>query len=350
MLKHLTAGFALLVVAASVAVASATPSPQTLVSVKGEVLGFSVDGTSLAWLESTSAGCRLRVRTLSTGSVRTVSYPGCFIPHDVAIAGQQVAVGGYDDVRCSETTASVYVAVGTHAKLVQEIPGDCLGGGTSYQTLGSDGQNLVYALLTSTRSGGAVCDNGGACTYALTGGSVLRITGTKTARLKLPPAALISAALGRVAVVPPLRSYHWAGTGNLDWPRAAANARIEIRNTLTGTLVTSFTPTGTVRAIALCTGVAVVLVQQGGAMNIDWYDSTTGKRIGVKPVPAGTAHEVETDGHYVAFVVGKIVHVLDLRNSAQSVLATTGTAPAHLAVWSGQVYWTDAGRLLRAAA
>ena len=340
----------LAVVVASVTVASAAPSPQTLVSVKGQILGFSVDAQSLAWLEATSAGCRVRVRTLASSAVRTVSYPGCFIPHDVAIAGQQVAVGGYDDVRCAETVASVYLATGAHAKLVQEIPGDCLGGGTSYQGLGSDGQNLVYALLTSTRSDTDACNNGGPCDYVLKGGSALRIVGTKPVKLNLPPAALISAALGRVAIVPPLGKYHWNGKGNLDWPRAATNARVEILTTLTGKTVTSFAPQGIVRAIALCNGVAVVLVQQGSAMTVQWYDSSTGKRVGGVSVPASTAHEVETDGRFAAFAVGKTVHVIDLRSSKQSVLATTGTPPAHLAVWSGQVYWTDGGRLLKAAA
>jgi len=349
MAKRLAAAIVVAVVAASVAVASGAPSPQTLVRVKGQILGFSVDGRSLAWLESTSAGCRVRVRTLASGAVRTVSYPGCFLPHDVAIAGQRVAVGGYDDVRCAETVASVYLAAGAHAKLVQEIPGDCLGGGTSYQALVSDGENLVYSLLTSTRSG-SVCDNGGPCNLALNGGRVLRIVGTKTVKLNLPPAALISAALGRVAIVPPLRSYHWNGKVNLDWPRAAANARVEIRTTLTGVLVTSFAPHGTVRAIALCNGVAVVLVQNGGAMTVEWYDSTTGKRLGVISAPASTAHEVETDGRFAAFAAGKTVHVIDLKSSSQTVLARTGTAPVHLAVWSGQVYWTDGGRLLRTAA
>src|SRR5207248_10092513 len=113
------------------------------------------------------------------------------------------AGGGYDEVRCSETTAAVYTTMRSGARLVQEIPGDCLGYGTSFQGLVTDGRSFFYALLeTSPKPDSSRCGEGGRCRWMLAGGRVVRFAGAGPATVQgLPPAALIAGAAGRLALV-----------------------------------------------------------------------------------------------------------------------------------------------------
>jgi hypothetical protein len=257
------------------------------------------------------------------------------------LAGSQVAWGGYEDVRCSETFADVYALSGARAKLVQELNGDCFGSSLAYQGLVSDGSVLLYSVLDSSRSG-ANCGNGGPCRFRLLSGRTVRIAGTRPAPVAgLPPAALLAASGGRIALVPPTRSYTWAGRGSLDWPRAAVNAPVQVRTTTTHAVVSSFTPHGTVRALALSATRAVVLLDTGQGLAIEWYDAGSGARLGHVSVPRSTAHELSTDGRTVAFAVGKSVRVLDLGTAAQHVLAQATGTPVGLSVVAGRIVWGE---------
>ncbi len=310
---------------------------------KGQIVGVAQDAHSLAWLEATSAGCRVHVRSLASGSERSARWAiGCNpAQHDVALAGNQLAWGGYEDVRCSETYADVYALNGARAKLVQELNGDCFGSSLAFQGLVSDGNVLLYSVLDSSRSG-ANCGNGGQCRFRLIGGRVVRVAGTRPATVSgLPPAALLAASSGRIALVPPARSYTWAGRGSLDWPRASASAPVQVRATATHAVVSTFTPHGTVRALALSTTRAAVLLGTAQGLAIEWYDAGSGARLGHVSVPLATAHELSTDGRHVAFAVGKSVRVLDLETAAQRVLAHATSAPVGLSVVAGRLVWGE---------
>jgi hypothetical protein len=330
-------------------------SPATVAAVPGHVIGVAQDADSIAWLEAAGSGCWLRVQSLASGTVRTVRYAAGCLPADLALAGGRAAWGGYQDVRCSETYASVYTNDNSRGRLVQNIPGDCLGYRTSFQGLTSDGNSFFYSLLvTSAPAASSTCGNGGPCRWQLASGRIVRIAGTRPVTARgLPPAALIAAANGRIALVEPARSAA-SGGQSFDWPRAARNGRVEIRNTGTAALVTSFSPQGTVRAVALSASRAVVLVEAGDAFRIEWYDSDSGARLGAAPVPRSTAPWVATDGRFVAFSAGNTVRVLDMETDVQRIVSRATSEPVGLSVREGRLVWGEntgsTGRILTAAA
>jgi hypothetical protein len=301
----------------------------------GTVLAVGQAPGSLAWIAQGKEGCVLRVRS-SSGATGSRPLPACVLPDaDLVFAAGRWAWGGYEEVRCSETTAAVYVGTDTGGKLVREIPGDCLGFGTAFQGLASDGRSFWYSLLqTRPKPDASRCGDGGPCRWRLAGGTLVRIGGGEVSGL--PPAALVAGAAGRLALVQAAATASSNGREQFDWPRPALDGRVDVRDTATGRLVASFRPHGIVRAVALSAIRAVVLVQRGRTLRIEWYDSDTGRKLGSVIEPE--AFRLATDGRLVAFSAGGTVRVLDLEAGTQRVVGrgedVTGVSVrGHLVVW-----------------
>ena len=325
--------------------AAASAGPAVIFKLGGQALGLTAGAYGIAVLEDAGGDCALVVIP-ADGATPQTHLHGCVLPGaDVAVAGSRTAWGGYQDVRCSETTAAVYSAEGRGGRLVQSIPGDCLGYGTSYRGLASDGSSLFYSLLVTAEPDGATnCGEGGPCHWKLAGGRIMRLSpGGPVADRRLPAAALIAADAGRIALVEPAKSASSTGK-TFDWPRAATNGKVEVRATATGAVLSSFAPRGAVRAIALAGGKAVVLVATSGGPRFEWYDASTGARLGTASAPSGTAFRISTDGNEVAFAALDTVRVLDLGTGAQRVLARTTGAPVGPSVTDGRVVWVENGK------
>ena len=325
----------LLVLVALLAGPSAAAGTPRSLPAGGTVLAVAQVGGDVAWIAHARYSCMLRVRA-SSGATGSRDLPACVLTgSDLVLAGGRWAWGGYQEVRCSETTAAVYVGTDTGGKLVQEIPGDCAGFGTSFQGLASDGTSFFYSLLvTKPKPDASRCGDGGPCRWRLAGGRIVRAGGKGVPGL--PPAALIAGAAGRLALVQPAATASASGREQFDWPRAALDGRVEIRDTASGRLVTSFRPHGVVRAIALSAIRAVVLVQLERTLRIEWYDSDSGEMLGSVIEPE--AFRLATDGRLVAFSAGGTVRVLDLETGAQRVVGrgadVTGVSVrGHLVVW-----------------
>jgi hypothetical protein len=332
-------------------------APRTIALVSGQVLGLAQDVDSIVWLERSSLGCRFRSRLLAHGPIRSVEYsPSCLpMEHDLVLARGRAAWGGYEELRCGETYAAVYAAAGSRKRLVQKIPGDCLGFGTSFRGLVSDGSSFYYALLETLRPFSAWrCGEGGVCRWRLTGGRIVHIVGSRAVKLGgFPPATLVAASAGRIALVEPMRSASSNGTGGTNWPRAARNGKVEIRSLATSSVVSSFRPQGIVRAVALSATHAVVVVEYLGSRTVESYDIRSGRRLGVVPVPQ-SARRVSTDGHFVAFIARTDVRLINLENGRQRIVRRARTRPRGLSIRGGRLVWAENGpstaRILTASA
>ena len=297
----------------------------------------------VAWLESSAAGCRLG--TLSGGTPRFVRYlracsPG---PNDLALVGTRAAWGGYQDVRCTEFVAEVFAENGAAAHLVQDVDGDCLGYRTSYRGLAADGKSFFYALLdTKPPAASSSCGNGGGCHWQLAGGRVMRISGARAAAVPgLPPAALIAGDAGRVAIVAPATAASSNGR-TFDWPRAATNGDVQIRDSTSARLLASFRTDGVARAVALSQRLAAVLVQVGSGLRLEWYDAGSGRRLGSASVPRSTAQSVSTDGRFIVFSVGNSIRALDTAAGGKTTVRWRGSRPpVGLSVRAGRVVWGE---------
>jgi hypothetical protein len=328
-LRTLAAAAGLLVTAAP---------PATVAVFPGQVIGVAQSGGSVSWLAWRGSRCTLGVQAAAGKAHLTNVRPCGALPHDLAVAGSSHAWGGYDDVRCSETEFSVQ----TPSSVIADVPGDCRGFGTTYQGLATDGSSIFYALLTTSNPPpGTRCGDGGPCRWKLLGGRIMRIAGTKAQPVTvLPGAVLIAGAPGRLALVQPATRASSSGR-SFDWPRAATNGAVVIYDTKARRAVTSFRPDGIVRAIALSPARAAVLVQQGKDFQIDWYDAQTGTRRGSAPVPRSVAYMLATDGHVVAYAVGKSIRVLDLGQLASRTVGTAASPPVGLSIDSGRLVWGE---------
>lgn len=320
--------------------------PATIAYVPGQVLGVAQDGASVAWLQRTSSGCGLRVRPFGDRRTRAVNYASTCAPneHDLVLARGRAAWGGYDELQCGKTYAAVFAAAGSRRQLVQKIPGDCFGFGTSYRGLVSDGDSFYYALLETLKPFSAWrCGEGGACRWRVTGGRIVRIDGGRAVKLKgFPPTTMVAAAAGRVALVEPLRFASSNGTGGVNWPRAARNGKVEVRSLRTGTVVTSFRPQGIVRAVALSATRAVVVVEYLGSRTIESYDLRSGRRQRAVAVAQST-RRIATDGHFVAFVARGNILLLDLDTGRERFISSTRTFPTGLSIRGGRLVWAENG-------
>jgi hypothetical protein len=322
--------------------------PTTVAVVSGQLLAVAQDAGSVGWLEAGPAGCLFRVRPLAGGPTRSLRYArGCLpVEHDLVLAGRRAAWGGFEEVRCSDTHAAVYGTAGSAARLVQEVPGDCLGYGTSYQGLATDGTSFFYSLLaTRPKPLSSRCGEGGPCRWQLAGGRVVRIAGSRPATVRgLPPAALIAGSPGRVALVQPAPAASSNGRGAVDWPRVATDGKVEVRETRRGRLVSSFSPRGTVRAVALSSTRAAVLIEAAGRTELAWYDADSGAHLRTVVVPRSTARRLSTDGRFVALAVGKTIWIVDLKTGAQRVAIRRAVTAVGLSVEAGRLVWGENGR------
>ena len=338
---------ALLVVVAALAVtaesAAARPAPAFVATVQGQVVAVAQGGGSLAWVGWSAFKCRLTIRA-TNGAEHSTMLGGCGLgSHDLALAGGGAVLGGYEDVRCSETEAMVRTAGSSATKVIEDIPGDCRGYGVAYRGLASDGKAVYYALLNTRPPTGASldCGEGGGCTWRLESTTVVRVDGNaKRALGNVPPAVLIAGAPGRLALVQPASTAHSNGK-SFDWPRAATGGKVALYDTADRRIVASFAPAGIVRAVALSSSRAAVLVQNGSAIAIEWYDAATGAKLGRATVPASTAQMLATDGTVAAYAVGNTVRVIDLTTGASRILAHTSGPPVGLSIANGRLAWGE---------
>jgi hypothetical protein len=233
--------------------------------------------------------------------------------------------------------------VGT--RVVAELPGDCRGFGTAYRGLATDGTSFYYALLT-TREPPVTsrCGEGGRCRWQLAGGRIVRVDphGKKSIVPGLAPAALVAGAPNRLARVAAAPSASSNGQ-SFDWPRAATSGKVILYDTSARRVVASFAPRGIVRAVALSSDHAVVLVQTGAAtFRIEWYDAEKGTKQGSARVPPAAAPSaLASDGDLAAFSVGNSVHVLDLGSGQARLVARTPGPPVGLSLDNGRLAWGE---------
>lgn len=109
------------------------------------------------------------------------------------------------------------------------------------------------------------------CHWALAGGRVVTIVDGRRVAVPGAPASVgIAASRGRVAFVPGAAT--WEGG---DSARAAPNGPVEVRDALTGAVIATVSPVGTVRAVALSGVRLATLSYDAGVKRVDIWDITT---------------------------------------------------------------------------
>jgi hypothetical protein len=151
------------------------------------------------------------------------------------------------------------------------------------------------------------------------------------------------AAFGRrVALVPARRFSHCAtACDSFPGPAAASNGPVEIRDAATGALVASFSPKGTVKAVAVSAQVVAVLVQRGPSKQIERYDAETGAPVDTTTVPSTTANTLAIAGPAIVYQTHREIWLYDARGGKKTRLARAGATPIGLSIEDRRVAWAE---------
>lgn len=334
--------------AAGAAAAPPSAGPVTIAQWHGGLGGVAQDARHIAWCDGTG----VRIRTLTPPSEHNVPANCPTQTFQMGFAREGIGWGGYEDVRNRHTSWAVYGLAGGRTRRVTFARELWPGSGRDLVGVVSDGTSVFYAELR------VVCDESEDCssawdkrtTFRIAGGGVYRIVnGRRIAAQGIPPTAEIAASDGRVATVEPepTGQYYAGGDAGVDFPRAAANAVVEVRRSRDGEVLTQVMPVGIVRALALTPRYLVTLVESNRALRIEWYDAVSGTRLGASPVvlPSAWWWKISASGHYVAFTGGRAIRVLDLHTGRQRILwrATGYLAPVEPIVSGNRVVWGHSG-------
>ena len=127
-----------------------------------------------------------------------------------------------------------------------------------------------------------------------------------------------------------------AGQGRV---ATALSGQVQIRDAVAGSPISSFTPSGTIRALALDGGLAAVLLEESGGKRIERYDAATGAFLASTPVPANTAAELDVSGQKLVFRSGNEIRLLAHPTGNVRLLLTAKTRPIGLSIEGTQVAW-----------
>ena len=250
-----------------------------------------------------------------------------------------------EDYGGSSIDASAYTAALNDRRVraifdIEGVPG--LGG--IFADFAGDGDTLAFAWADidfETEDEHRACYSGRGCRFIVVGGGARRVVAGRAVRIPgAPPAFRVAASAGRIAVVPADRTKSAAS-----YPRPVAGGPVEIRNAEDGTIVSTFAPAGTVRAVAL-TGrnAAVLVVDASRQKRIARYDSVTGSLLGPTPVPPATAAALEVAGENVVSRVGRSIWLLRSGVGTLARLWTARRTPVAVSIEGRRIVWAVNGK------
>ncbi len=195
------------------------------------------------------------------------------------------------------------------------------GAGRTNEAIAADGSTLVYAQINWTFSVPGCDPYITSCgPSSASPGPVWRLS--EAGPIQIPGATadvMLAAGQGRVVT--------------------ALRGQVQVRDAVNGSLISSFTPSGTIRALALDGGLVAVLLQDAGGKRIERYDVASGAFLASTAVPATTAAELDVSGQKLVFRSGNEIRLLAHPTGNVRLLLTTRTKPIGLSIEGTQVAW-----------
>lgn len=315
-------------------------APVTLVTAKSPIWALAHDDGRIAWI-----GYRRTVhmktlwngRAAVLGNASTIGYGGAggwpanFDPTLLALGRDRalwLKLSGGNILEQLLRTAALSDPLERQVGFLEYSAG----GGTAVADMAGDAGTLAYAWLRfELRGGNAECS-------AVVDGGVVLVEGRQTrALLGAPRPAALAASAGRLALVPADESETCFAAPPIV---AAENGTVEVRDTESGALVSSFTPLGRVQAVAISgPAVAVLVENSAGGRRIERYATEDGTLIGSTWVSPGTADVLDMAGDTIVFQTGYTISTMSVATGEKSALWRAAVRPLDLSVEGRRVAW-----------
>lgn len=330
------------------------------------IAAFTQDGALVAWFAPDSGGCN-EVWLWQLGSVKQ-QLPAEGAKYRNVTCRWQVPAGSPVGLAVSfndghpallwtlhESAAQAlrfdYVLGATVAdpreRRFQEVAHAHHGAGQWLGGISGSGGTLVYAVAQVAYKDQVAClsapQEQGACDLKVTGGGIYRIVGRKAPlQISHAPAAVAVAASGDdVAYIAASRAA--AADGH---PLPSSTVPVEVRDIVTGSLVTSVSPGSTAVAVGLSANVLAVLGRSAERLVLDWYDVSTGKPLGTLRLPAGAAPALSVSDSAIVFRVGRSIRAVGVQSKHVRKVARAAATPIGVSIAGNRIAWAEnvAGR------
>lgn len=343
---------ALGLVAVAVPTASTTPRIETLYSRPGgTIAAFAQDGPLIAWFEPSRTRCnQVRVLSLANGLMDQLPRQGAARNvtcrwHVVPPVGLAIA-RKYPDVLWTlreEGPLSFDFVIGAGAgdrreRRFHELAHTSRGAGLWLGGIAGDGSTLVYGATSVDYEDEAGCLAGSApCDMKITGGGVFRVVGRQEPKPVPGTGGTVAIAVSgaNVAYVPA------APVGKKVVLAADADMPISVVDVNTGDVIARVWPQGVPTAIALTDTSLVTLERLSSGMRLAWYETATGKTVGVTPAPDDASPEVSANNRFAIYHVGRVIHAVDLQTQKDRVVAKAAASPIGLSLEGTRLAWAE---------
>jgi hypothetical protein len=335
----------LLVLAGSAAAGS--PTAHTLrKSPTGPIAAVAQDGSSVAWLSSSSKACDT-IHILAPGAPDQVfpqpSSSSTTCHWDLTDGQPQLAIAARMSMALWTLHESgpapfdnVFVApFGGAERQVARLAHASDGTGDWLEGVAGSGSTLAYSWDDVEYVDQLACLSGGSCKRKIADGGIRVVTraGARTLPKSLP-ALQLAAAAGRIAYIPATRVVaNHAG--------ASTNSPVYVVDRVTGDPVSHVTVAGVPAAIALSAHVLAVLTQRGPRDRISWFSPDTGTKLGSVLVSARAATQIATSDETVAYRVYRSLYGISTVTGRIRPLGKIAQNTVGPTLGKGQLVWAE---------
>jgi hypothetical protein len=327
---------------------SAPPQATTLGVLDQRIAALALDGGRVAWLTGT-ADCFGSVYLSPVTTWRPVKLSDetradtCrrsqFDPPPFALAGSRVLWAAFGAGGNSGYGRVSLVSAGRRRADLELLDWEYFINGDFLTAAAGDGATLVYATAFATLK--SMECRPARCSYTVEGGVVNRVVGREPIRVPGVPPAIMLAASGDRLVVVPADTKPGSAHGETWIPQPAAGAAVEIRRVSSGALVARHRPRGVVRAVALSSRILAVLIREDGSRRIELRDPQDARLLWSVAAPALMTPHLSASDTRVAFSAGDDIHLLDLAERRDDVVARSIGRPVGLALEGRRLVWGE---------
>jgi hypothetical protein len=327
--------------------AAGTPTAHTLrKSANGPIAAIAQDGSSVAWLSSSTKGCD-SIHVLSPGTPDQVfpqpSSSSTTCHWDLTDGAPQLAIAARSSIALwtlheSGPAPFDYVLVapfGGAERQIDRLAHASDGTGDWLGAVAGSGRTLAYSWDDVEYVDRLACLSGGSCKRKIAGGGIRIVTrlGVRT----LPhaqPALQLAAAPGRIAYIPATRALgNHAG--------ASTNSQVYVVDAVSGDPVSEVFVRGVPAAVALSTHVLAVLTQRGPRDRISWFSIPTGAKLGSVLVSQRAEPQIAASDLLIVYRVYRSLYGISTATGHIRPLGKIGLNTVGPTAGKGEVVWAE---------